>query len=948
LLLRTFGGLSIEADPGDGAVPSAGPRRLAFLAVVAAAGPAGITRDRILGILWPESEEEGARHALSQTLYSLRRETGRAWTTGTTQLRLDPAVKTDIVQFREALNADQLERAAALYTGLFLDGFYLPGAAEFEQWVEETRSRLKQSVQKALETLARRALENGAFADAAEWWRRVGELDPYNGTYAAQRIRALIAGGANAAALTSAREYESRVRRELDVEPDPVIAELLSHLRATVQELPPATPPPAGPPARTAQNVPPLDPPVVRSRRRVLAPAVLIAMLAIAAIAWQLNGSRVRAEGATPFLAVGAIESRDTTASASVLRDMLATNLARVQGVRVLANSRLLELLPPAAHATSAATSDAARRAGAREIIEGELGVSANGLVLTLRRVSLNTGLVLQGFTVRAADLFALTDSATAAITGDLQLDAPPDAVATVRTHSGVAYVLYEQGLRAYYGGDAPATLRLMNAALERDSTFAMAAAYAWLSNRVLQRYPEAERLLPVVERLAARTGDRERLWIQGIVAHAGAPLTEFLAIVRELTSRFPDDPDGHILLGYAQGAGGDWAAAVAAFNRSIAIDSAAGAMSTAHCRVCEALYHTANSYAWWDSVAASERTFRRLIQLRPTDADRSSLIETMLRQGRRSDAEAAIAESNRVTTVHRDFGNMLDRDLIRAGRLDELEARLLAQLRTASPDARGETPWLLTFVLRNQGRMREAFELAVNGVVPGSDVRLQGHHDRVMAAITALENGQPRESARRFLALADEERANRAQRPGLRARGVSWNTTLGATALAAAGDTAMVRALADSVERIGAQSTIARDYRLHHFLHGLLLQRQNRHDEAVSAFQRALYSLTDGYTRINLELARSLTTLRRYPEAIAVLQPALRGGVDGSNTYLTHTELHEAIARVFYAAGQHDSAAAHYAAVARAWRRADPQFAERYRIAQSRYSLVPQRPDRP
>jgi DNA-binding SARP family transcriptional activator/TolB-like protein len=945
LLLRTFGGLSIEADPGDGAVPSAGPRRLAFLAVVAAAGPAGITRDRILGILWPESEEEGARHALSQTLYSLRRETGRAWTIGTTQLRLDPAVKTDIAQFRDALNANQLERAAALYTGPFLDGFYLAGAAEFEQWVEETRSRLKQSVQKALETLARHAVENGAFADAAEWWRRVGELDPYNGTYAAQRIRALIAGGDHAAALTSAREYESRVRRELDVEPDPVIAELLSQLRATVQELPPA-PPPAGASAGGVQNVPPLDPPVVRSRRRVLAPVVLIAMLAIAAIAWQLNGSRVRAERATPFLAVGAIESRDTTASASVLRDMLATNLARVQGVRVLANSRLLELLPPAAHATSAATSDAARRAGAREIIEGELGVTANGLLLTLRRVALNTGLVLQGFTVRAADLFALTDSATAAITSDLQLEAPPDAVATVRTRSGVAYVLYEQGLRAYYGGDYPATLRLMNAALERDSTFAMAAAYAWLTNRALQRNPEAERLLPVVQGLAARTGDRERLWIQGMVAHAGAPLTEFLAIARELTRRFPDDPDGHILLGYALGAAGDWAAAVAALSRAIAIDSAAGAMKTTHCRVCGALYQTAISYAWWDSVAASERTFRRMIDLRPADADRTGAIETMLRQGRRSDAEAAIAESNRVTTLHRDFGQMLDRDLIRAGRLDELEARLLAQLRTASPGARGEMPWLLAFALRNQGRMREAFELAVNGVVPDSDVRLQGHHDRVMAAITALENGQPRESARRFLALADEERANRAQRPGLRARGVSWYTTLAATALAAAGDTATVRALADSVERIGAQSTIARDYRLHHFLHGLLLQRQNRHAEAVSAFQRALYSLTDGYTRINLELARSLTTLRRYQEAIAVLQPALRGGVDGSNTYLTHTELHEAIAQVFYAAGQRDSAAVHYAAVARAWRRADPQFEERYRVAQSRSSLVPQRPD--
>jgi predicted Zn-dependent protease len=155
------------------------------------------------------------------------------------------------------------------------------------------------------------------------------------------------------------------------------------------------------------------------------------------------------------------------------------------------------------------------------------------------------------------------------------------------------------------------------------------------------------------------------------------------------------------------------------------------------------------------------------------------------------------------------------------------------------------------------------------------------------------------------------------------------------------------VRALADSVERTGAQSSFGRDYRLHHFLHGLLLQQQNRHAEAVTAFQRALFSLTDGYTRINLELARSLVTLRRYREAVAVLQPALRGGVDGSNAYVTHTELHEALAQVFHAAGQRDSAATHYAAVERAWRDADPRFAERYRVARERSALVPQRPDR-
>jgi tetratricopeptide (TPR) repeat protein len=157
---------------------------------------------------------------------------------------------------------------------------------------------------------------------------------------------------------------------------------------------------------------------------------------------------------------------------------------------------------------------------------------------------------------------------------------------------------------------------------------------------------------------------------------------------------------------------------------------------------------------------------------------------------------------------------------------------------------------------------------------------------------------------------------------------------TLAGTALAAAGDTAQVRALADSVERVGSSSSFGRDFKLHFFLRGLLLQHENRHGEAVNAFRRSLFSLTDGYTRINLEMGRSLMALQRYPEAIAILQPALRGGVDGSNTYVTHTELHEALAQAFAGAGRRDSAAVHYAAVERAWRFADPQFSERYHVA--------------
>ena len=78
LRLRTFGGLWIEGAGGvEPPSPAPAPRRLALLAVLAAAGPRGASRERLLGILWPDGEEERGRHALVQTVYSLRRDLKR-------------------------------------------------------------------------------------------------------------------------------------------------------------------------------------------------------------------------------------------------------------------------------------------------------------------------------------------------------------------------------------------------------------------------------------------------------------------------------------------------------------------------------------------------------------------------------------------------------------------------------------------------------------------------------------------------------------------------------------------------------------------------------------------------------------------------------------------------------------------------------------------------------
>jgi len=68
----------------------------------------------------------------------------------------------------------------------------------------------------------------------------------------------------------------------------------------------------------------------------------------------------------------------------------------------------------------------------------------------------------------------------------------------------------------------------------------------------------------------------------------------------------------------------------------------------------------------------------------------------------------------------------------------------------------------------------------------------------------------------------------------------------------------------------------------------------------------------------------------------VPVVRAALHGGIDGSNLYVTRTDLHELLAQSFERLGNRDSAAVHYRAVVRAWARSDPRYRERFNRARS------------
>jgi DNA-binding SARP family transcriptional activator len=180
--LNLLGGAALEGRGGPVTGRAAHRRRLALLAVLAAARGRMVARERILGLLWAEHDGSRARHLLSESLYVLRKELGEdAFLAAGDEVGLNgEVVASDVAGFEGAVEDGDLEGAARLYRGPFLDGFYVADAPEFERWAEAERDRLARVFTRALESLAGAREGEGRPQEAAEWGRRLAVHEPDN------------------------------------------------------------------------------------------------------------------------------------------------------------------------------------------------------------------------------------------------------------------------------------------------------------------------------------------------------------------------------------------------------------------------------------------------------------------------------------------------------------------------------------------------------------------------------------------------------------------------------------------------------------------------------------------------------------------------------------------------------------------------------------------------
>jgi len=463
----------------------------------------------------------------------------------------------------------------------------------------------------------------------------------------------------------------------------------------------------------------------------------------------------------------------------------------------------------------------------------------------------------------------------------------------------------------------------LFAAALAQDSTFAMAAYYYALATT---RGPigEGVRRLRRAVQLASRASERDRLIIQGGWAVSNG-LRSLKAIGETLSTRYPTEVEGYSYLGIALVNSGQYMEAVVPWHRIETMDSLSLRGGRARCAACQALEQQVAIYMLADSQVPAERVARRYVAARPNDwLAWATLAEVLAALGRGEESLAAIKKSDSLD-VREDAWEATTTQLTRMGefaRADDILRKEIAKGRQGI-----NAHWFLSISLRYQGRLAEALGEArkyrVAAAPPDQPPPGSVFPSALGEAQVLRELGRFKESAALFDSISHFTVAG--VEPAAAAASHVWSLLHEAGALAAGGDTARLAELADSVEMYGAALISGRENRAHHHIRGLRLAASGSDSAAVIEFRRSILSLPLGYTRTNVELAKSLLRLRRYREAAGILEPALRGTIQVGNFYVTYPEIRLLLAQAYAGMGKRDRANQELDWVRRAWVNADP-----------------------
>ena len=230
---RTLGPLAVTVDGAEPPAELLWRKHLALLLYLARSPRRSRSREHLIGLLWADKPETAARHSLREAVRVLRHGAGEAAVeTAGEQVRLaDGAVELDVDQLALLATQGDWASAATLATGEFLEGFSVPDAPGFDDWLASERTEWRRRCVDVLLQLARAVTSAGYAADAVAPARRALALDPHSEPAAAAEMHALALAGERTAALETYRAFEQRLRADLSAAPGEELQRLAGRVR---------------------------------------------------------------------------------------------------------------------------------------------------------------------------------------------------------------------------------------------------------------------------------------------------------------------------------------------------------------------------------------------------------------------------------------------------------------------------------------------------------------------------------------------------------------------------------------------------------------------------------------------------------------------------------------------------------------------------------------------
>jgi DNA-binding SARP family transcriptional activator len=626
LRLETFGGLSLSGAEGPGQLSQR--RRLALLALLAVARDRGMQRDKLLGYLWPESTADGARHSLEQLVYGLRRELGESLFIGTNPLVLNAnALTSDVAEFETAIESGRLTDAVRLYRGPFLDGFYISGLSELEEWTSGERRRLADAYASALEKLAEEARARSDFASAVDLWRKHAASDNLSARGALGLMRALADSGDRAGALQHARLYELLVTQQLQSSLDPDVATFAKELRNGSPLRKSPSPDPgtsvgdyvAGPPPRAT---------IATRQKHKRLPALALSGALVVVLAFSIGWLSLRDRAkrnesqlddnlvaVLPFRFAGSDSSHAYLAEG--VMDLLAARLTGEGGPIAVDTRRAMTAWRERSSSPRGTGADdiavqVARDVGAGEALTGDLLATKEGPLVfsgSLRDVATGRSLASASVAGPPDSLFTLLDHLAAQLLTQ-RAGADTRSIAALTTTSLPALRAFLEGRAAHRRGHITAAVRAFGRALDFDSTFAVAAVeLAVATGRLFQwetfTIDTVRQTRPIgLGRGTPRTGDDDRQWRRALEIawrERGRLNARDQALLKAVRGNFPRPTDALTVLR-------NWEGAVQAAPDRADVHNALG----------EILWYQGRPLGLIDAPVRAEASFRRAMHLDP------------------------------------------------------------------------------------------------------------------------------------------------------------------------------------------------------------------------------------------------------------------------------------------------------------------------------------------